>query len=146
MPIVSVTRLHVRAWRFLPAFIVASYRSARQARHTGGFLTGSLGVEPPKAFWTMTVWQDDAAMRSFRNSGVHLHTMPKLLGWCDEASYVHWVTDAASVPTPAEAHHRLAGEGKVSKVNHPSAAQLAGRCAPGAAPLAGQRLTPLPER
>ena len=143
MPIVSVTRLHVRAWRFLPAFILASYRSARQARHSGSFLTGCLAVEPPAGFWTVTVWENEAAMRSFRNSGVHLETMPKLLNWCDEASYVHWTTDATSLPTVAEAHRRLAEQGKLSKVTHPSAAQQAGTCAPGGPPRPSQLLTPL---
>jgi hypothetical protein len=142
MPIVSVTRLHVRAWRFVPMFFVAAYRSARQARLSRGFVAGCLAVEPPTAFWTVTVWQDDETMRSFRNSGVHLQTMPKLLGWCDEASYVHWSTDSSALPPLSEAHQRLTDDRKLSKVKHPSAAQQAGRCAPGGVPRPSQVLKP----
>jgi hypothetical protein len=32
MPIVSLTRLRVRSWRYLPGFLLDSVRSARQAK------------------------------------------------------------------------------------------------------------------
>lgn len=38
MPVVSITRLLVRSWRFLPAFIVAALRIVRQAQNAEGNL------------------------------------------------------------------------------------------------------------
>jgi len=73
MPFVSITRLRVRAWRYLPAFLIRSFRVARQARRA----TGNLGVcvlrDANLAFWTRTVWSDEAAMRSFMLRGTSSH-------------------------------------------------------------------------
>jgi hypothetical protein len=38
MPHVSITRLRVRSWQYLPAFFVAALRSALQARRAKGNL------------------------------------------------------------------------------------------------------------
>lgn len=48
--------------------------------------------------------------------------MPKLAGWCDEATYVHWEQANDAVPDLKTAHDRLVAEGVVSHVNHPSEA------------------------
>jgi hypothetical protein len=53
--------------------------------------------------------------------------MPKLLHWCDEASFAHWTSDAAEMPSMEEAHQRLGTTGRTSKVSHPSAPHEAGR-------------------
>jgi hypothetical protein len=125
--IVSVTRLHTRRWRFLLPFALNVWRSARQAQRSAGFLNGALALERRLGFWTFTVWTDEQAMRVFRNSPPHTKAMPRLIRWCDEASYVHWQQDDASVPTPTVAFERLRDGGKLSKVNYPSVAQAAGK-------------------
>jgi hypothetical protein len=48
--------------------------------------------------------------------------MRKLLEWCDEAALVHWNQDSRELVSWEEGHRRLQGEGRRSKVNHPSAA------------------------
>ena len=126
MPIVSLTRLHVISRWSMPAFLYYAYVSGRQARRTPGFLTGWLGNDDEWGFWTSTVWDSLDAMRTFRNSGVHLKAMPKLLRWCDEASFVHWEQAEAAAPGMAAAYDRLSREGKLSKVRTPSARQAAG--------------------
>ncbi len=105
-----------------------------------GFLGGDLAPEPPRGFWTVTVWADEKAMRAFRNSGDHMKAMPRLLDWCDEASYIHWQQEDDAVPTLAVAFERLRDSGKLSKVRHPSAAHLSGKTAPCGAPKPGLRL------
>jgi hypothetical protein len=140
MPFISVTRLHLTSWRYFPPFIFYSWMSSRQARRSPGFLAGWLGSDGDFGFWTCTVWESLEAMRAFRNCDVHLKAMPKLLGWCDQASYVHWEELDASVPDVETAFDRLSREGKVSKVNRPSQRQRGGETVSGAKPRGVQIL------
>ena len=122
VPFVSITRLRVRSWRYLPGFLLQSWRSARQARRAAGSLAVAVLRDADLAFWTRTVWSDEAAMRSFMRSGVHRRVMPHLAQWCDEAAIAHWVQDDAGPPTWPEAHRRLQQYGRRSRVGHPSEA------------------------
>ena len=142
MPLISVTRLRLRSVRFLPFFIVGSLRSIRQAQRTDGFEAGWTGNEGLRAFWTVTAWRDEAAMRAFRNAEPHLSAMRKLLVWCDEGSYAHWQQDTIELPDPSAAHGRLAETGRISKVLHPSAGQQAGRTAGERVPARGSAMRP----
>jgi hypothetical protein len=142
MPFVSVTRLHLASvWSF-PGFLIYTLSSSRQARRSPGFITGWFTNDSEWAFWTSTVWQSAEAMRAFRNSGVHLKAMPKLLHWCDEASFAHWEQAADIPPGPEVAYDRLAREGKLSKVAAPSARQQAGEKVGRVKPRPGQTLRP----
>jgi hypothetical protein len=123
---VSITRLRVRRWWLVPAFAVQTWRSRQQARSTPGFLAGALAGELWLVFWTFTVWVDENSMRSFRNSAAHLNAMPRLLRWCDEASYVHWEQEDPALPSPETAFERLRDLGKLSKVLYPSPRHAAG--------------------
>jgi hypothetical protein len=120
MPLISITRLRVRAFRYLPAFLVNAFRSARQAKLASGTLAITVLSDSNFAFWTRTVWDDEASMRTFMLSGAHGRVMPRLLEWCDEASVVHWILETNEAPTWREAHRRMQTEGRRSKVNHPS--------------------------
>jgi hypothetical protein len=123
MPLASITRLRVRAVRYLPIFSFNALRAARQAKAASGNLAVSLLADANFAFWTRTLWQDEAAMRAFMVSGAHRKMMPRLLEWCDEASVAHWTQDSREIPSWLEAHRRMRAEGRRSKVNHPSDAQ-----------------------
>ncbi len=125
MALVSVTRLRVRSARYLLAFLWKALKTARQAQRTSGFLGGRLLRESNGAFWTVTAWEDGAAMNVFRTQGAHGGVMPKLLDWCDEAAVVHWTQLTDTLPSWQEAHYRMMKEGKPSKVKHPSSAQMA---------------------
>ena len=123
MPFVSITRLRVRSWQCVPGFLIQSLRAAFQAKRAGGNLEVSVLRDADRAFWTRTVWRDEAAMRAFMQSGVHRRIMARLPEWCDEAALVHWVQDANEPASWAEAHRRLKQEGRRSRVSHPSEAQ-----------------------
>ena len=130
MAFASVTRLQLRsAWR-LPLFMWHTLRAAKQAADSHGFLGGYLASESVRAFWTVTVWNDETAMRSFRNTGAHMVAMPKLLDWCDEASFAHWSQPEAQVPSRSVAVDRMLAHGRLSKVRRPSAEHQGGRLAP----------------
>jgi Domain of unknown function (DUF3291) len=120
MVLISATRLRVRSLFYLPQFSWATLLSARQLTHAAGFLGGRLLIDRYRNFWTLTAWEDETAMRRFRNDGVHRKVMPKLLQWCDEATLVHWHQETPTLPDWQEAHQRMISEGKLSKVNHPS--------------------------
>ena len=76
------------------------------------------------AFWTRTLWDNEQSMRAFMAAPVHRRVMPKLLQWCDEAAVTHWLQDSPEPPSWQEVYRRLQQEGRTSKVDHPSAAQL----------------------
>jgi quinol monooxygenase YgiN len=120
MILVSVTRLRLRSLRFLPGFACHAVRSMMQAKKAAGCLQAAATRQRGLVFWTITLWNDEQAMRRFRNSGAHLAVMPKLARWCDEATYVHWTQDGRTAPTLLEAHTRLVADGILSKVLHPS--------------------------
>jgi hypothetical protein len=124
MPLVSITRLRVRSFRYLPAFLVGSLRSAREAKNSSGNLAVSVLSDANLAFWTRTLWTDERSMRAFMFAPAHRSVMPKLLQWCDEAAVTHWLQDSSEPPSWQEVHRRLQEEGRTSRVDHPSAAQL----------------------
>ena len=140
MPFISVTRLHLRSWRFFPAFFIYTLASARQIRRAVGFVDGYLAGDPDRGAWTVTVWRDEVAMQAYRNTGAHLKAMPKLLTWCDEASIAHWTQENAGVPSPEEAFARMGRQGRISKVKSPSAKHRRGEVVGQGAPRVGLKL------
>jgi hypothetical protein len=127
MPLAAVTRLRIRSVRFLVPFVWRTWGSLRQAKRAPGNLGAELRIVGGLAFWSRTAWQDEAAMSAYRFAPPHQHAMPKLLEWCDEAAVVHWEQESAALPDWAAAERCLAESGRLSKVNHPSADQRAGR-------------------
>ncbi len=123
MPVVSITRLRVRSWRYLLPFLSFALRSAWQAKRAEGNLGVSLLRDAHLAFWTRTIWTTEATMKAFMLSGPHRNAMPRLLNWCDEAALVHWAQATEQPPDWLEAHRRIQQEGRRSKVNYPSPAQ-----------------------
>jgi len=134
----SVTRLRVRSVRYVPAFLWRNLLTKRQVVRAPGFVGGRLLVDAGRAFWTLTLWESERTMKAFRGSGAHAGVMPRLAHWCDEASYAHWETPSPSVPSWSEAYERLAREGRLSRVAHPSKDHEARRFAkPRLNPLIG---------
>jgi len=125
MALVSITRLRLRSWRFLPMFAWYVLRSARQAARAEGNLAAKLLRDRRNTFWTGTIWTGETAMKKFMTSGAHGQAMRKLAEWCDEAAVVRWTQGSADLPSWQEAYQRLQKDGRRSKVNHPSPGHLA---------------------
>jgi hypothetical protein len=130
MAIVVATRMHVRRFWFVPAFMLASFRIAWQAARTPGFLGGRLRAEPSGTYWTLTVWQSGRAMAAFRDSGIHSRVAPKSAHWADEAVFGTWQSGTGRVPSWREASARTAGQPYFAPLEHPAPAHLAGRARP----------------
>ena len=120
MALVSVTRARIRRVWSVPAFAWSAFASLQQARASAGFLGGSVCPDRRLAFWTLTVWESEDAMRGYMLSGAHRAAMPKFADWCDEASVARWEQDEASTPSWPEAAARMRREGRPSKVRRPS--------------------------
>jgi hypothetical protein len=127
MAIVSVTRLHLRSLRFFPGFLWYTRRSMRQAKKT----PGNLGVRVRKtkglAFWTLAIWRDNPAIRTFVPAWPHKEAMQKLPHWCDEAAFADWEQDTADWPSWETASEKLGTSGRLVNVLHPSEQHRASR-------------------
>ena len=141
--IVSLTRLRVRAWRYMPGFLWYTYRSNRQLARSTGFVVGALASAPSRTFWTTSAWTDESAMKQFRDRDWHKLAMPKLLDWCDEASVARWTQDTPDLPTASDMLEKMKAGGRTSKVRHPSPGHAAGQTVPdGLAPRPGLPIKP----
>jgi uncharacterized protein DUF3291 len=127
MPVVSVTRLHLRSVRFLPAFFWYSKKSARQAKKTPGNLGAKLRKTHGLAFWTLTMWQNRGALRTFVSASPHKEAMQRLPYWCDEGAFADWEEDSTQWPHWEEAAQRLSANGRLAQVLYPSAQQQQGK-------------------
>jgi hypothetical protein len=127
MALVSITRLRVRAVRFLPAFIWYALRSLAQARRSVGCFGADVRREKRLVFWTRTAWSDLAAMRAYVGSGAHRTVMPKLQSWCDEASVVHFEQSSDELPDWTISAEKIRQDGRPSRVRHPSVAHARGQ-------------------
>jgi hypothetical protein len=120
MPVISITRVRVRSWRFLPAFALRTVMIARQLARAEGNLGVALLHDKRNTFWTGTSWSSEESIKTFMHTAPHGPAMRKLLNWCDEAALVHWTQAGAELPSWEGAHRRIQAEGRPSKVNHPS--------------------------
>jgi hypothetical protein len=120
MIFVSLTRLRLRSFRFVPLFMIHAIRSVRQVKKAPGFQHGAILNDRNWTFWTMTAWDSQESMRQFMTTGSHKSAMPHLLHWCDEASVAHWDWQETSLPSWTEADKRMREIGRASKVKNPS--------------------------
>lgn len=120
MPFVSITRLRLRSAWFLPSFLIHTIRTGNQLVKQSRFIKGKTLLDKHLTFWTMTLWNNEADMRAYRNADAHKKAMPRLQHWCDEASVVHWQQETEDLPEWELAWQRLTQAGRASKVKHPS--------------------------
>ena len=120
MPFVSITRLRLRSPLYLLPFFWHTFASIRQLTKKSAFIKGKTLLDKNLAFWTMTLWSNEADMQAYRNTDAHKKAMPKLQHWCDEASVAHWQQESEEYPQWQEAYQRMLAEGRISKVKHPS--------------------------
>lgn len=139
MPIVSVTRFRPRSLLSMPEFIFHTGRSMAQIRTSEGWLAGAVKRDDDQAFWTMTVWRDEAAMLAYVVGGAHGAALPRLQALAVEASMVRWVAETDVLPAWSEGIRRMRHEGRASRLRRPGP-NHAGLTYPDAAESFGSRL------
>lgn len=117
---VSITRLKLRRWYFLPFFFFFNLFIIRQFRRAPGMIQGKVIADHQIAFWTITLWQHEAAMLAFRNRGMHLKAMAKTPEWASEAVAYSWTCADGDFPTWSETCEKLKTLGHFSTLKHPS--------------------------
>lgn len=98
MTTVSVTRLRLRNRRYLPFFRIQAERCLAELRRAQGYLMCALRYDLDLAYWTATVWRDEAALLACTADGAHRLAMPRMLDWSDQAAAVRWTQDGTDVP------------------------------------------------
>lgn len=108
-PHLTVTRLRLRWTRplVLTRFLKLSLKNARAAQASPGFITGALWVDARLTFWTVTMWRDEASMRAYARSPVHVGAMKHLREHANaytEAAFASGVSPTPQMPTTLQAH------------------------------------------
>lgn len=123
----SVTRLRIRSLRYLVPFLIRTAQSRKQAVATPGCIAVTVRKTQGLTFWTLSLWDSEASLRSFLSNSPHRAAMPKLFHWCDEAATCHWSVESRQLPGWEEAAEKLLQQGRLSRVKNPSNAQSEGR-------------------
>jgi heme-degrading monooxygenase HmoA len=78
------TKLPLTAHRFVPGFLYDTMRIRRQLRDLPGLVGYSMLAElGPRTFWTVSVWEDEAALHRFPGAEPHrsiTRRAPKRMG------------------------------------------------------------------
>lgn len=97
--IVMASRLELRRLRDAPAFLAAALRIRRQMLRSPGALGLSLIARPlRRTFWTLSAWQDRAALSATVGRQPHEQIMKRFRPRMAGASFVTWTARAADLP------------------------------------------------
>ncbi len=85
-------------WR-VPWFLIHTGRITAQLRQTRGLVGYSLLARPlRKNFWTLSVWEDEAALRAFVAAGAHGVAMRAMTPHMGATRFIRWKVRGANVP------------------------------------------------
>jgi hypothetical protein len=96
---VMASRLELRRLRDVPSFLTGAMRIRRQMLGSPGALGVSLIARPlRRTFWTLSAWQDQAALGTAVGHEPHRqimnHFRPRMAG----SSFVTWAAPATALP------------------------------------------------
>jgi hypothetical protein len=106
---IMASRLELRRLRDVPSFLTGAMRIRRQMLGSPGAVGVSLIAKPlSRTFWTLSAWQDGAALGAVVGREPHrtimTHFRPRMAG----SSFVTWIAPATELPiTWDEARRRL---------------------------------------
>jgi quinol monooxygenase YgiN len=86
------------AWS-LPRLVVYSTRIQRQLRTSSGLIGYSLRARlAAKQFWTLSVWEDGAALQAFVAEPPHVAVMKAMAPYMGATRFVRWNVKGAELP------------------------------------------------
>lgn len=106
---VMASRLELRRLRDVPSFLTAALGIRRQMLGSPGALGVSLIARPlHRTFWTLSAWQDQAALSAAVGREPHRQLMKRFRPRMAGSSFVTWTAPATGLPIPwPDALHRL---------------------------------------
>lgn len=97
--LVLLSFLPLRRFRDFPAFARHNIRITRQLQTAPGLVGYSkLGRPWVKRFWTLSAWEDEAALAGFVHAGSHVRAMVELPSRMGPTRFVRWTLPGAALP------------------------------------------------
>jgi hypothetical protein len=101
--LVLLSELPLKRFRDLGRFVLYSWRIQGQLPRTPGLLGYSLRAYIlERQFWTLSVWEGEAALHEFVIASPHHQVMRALQGKMGETRFVRWHLRGAELPTQWE--------------------------------------------
>jgi heme-degrading monooxygenase HmoA len=91
--------LPLKTYRVIPAFIRYSRETQRQLETAQGLIGYSLQAQIlARKFWTLSAWEDEAALMSFVHHPPHSEIMDALAPQMGRTAFVRWTVGSAQLP------------------------------------------------
>lgn len=85
-------------WR-VPSFFLYTAQVAKQLASAHGLLGYSVLARPlSKRFWTLSAWENEAALRAFVQQPPHVRIMTALIPHMDGTKFVRWTVKGSQLP------------------------------------------------
>ncbi len=93
------TRLHLKRWRDLPAFLRMTWAVRRQARSSPGLAASGVKARfLRREFWTFSIWKDRGSMQAFVKAEPHATAVRRFERWAGEGTaFVEWASGSPRV-------------------------------------------------
>jgi hypothetical protein len=93
------SRLPLRRYRDIPAFMGATLRIRRQLARSEGLVGYALDAQlTRKTFWTVSAWTDPAALDRFDRADPHRASTRAIKPRMEPSTFVFWTGRAADLP------------------------------------------------
>jgi len=97
--LILLTELPLRRYRDIGAFLLYTWRIQGQLRRSPGVLGYALLAHVfQKEFWTLSVWEGEAALQRFVAEAPHSQVMRALQGKMGATRFVKWRMRGAELP------------------------------------------------
>jgi hypothetical protein len=99
--IVLGSKLELRSYRDVPAFLRAAMSVRRQVIDSPGALGVSLIAQPGrKTFWTLSAWTDQDVLDAFVRAQPHLGVMQRFRGRLADSGFITFGVRVGALPEP----------------------------------------------
>ena len=97
--LVLLSFLPLKRRRRIPSLLLSAIRITRQLQGSAGLIGYSLYTELVAGrFWTLSVWEDEAALQAFVHAAPHVETMRNLIPHMGPTRFVRWTVVGTGIP------------------------------------------------